>query len=89
MSDRAVVAAVTRQLKDVSEETVAAVIQAWNAIKEGPSPGTVLINPANGDVAVRVSDSGVHYWQVVALDGTVWKDANPNLGWDVLKNAGN
>lgn len=80
-----VVAAVSAQLSDVDDATVAAVLAAWNAIKEGSPLGTIVTDPS-GSVAVRVSDNGVHMWRVTAADGSTWSDMQPTLaGWTVVK----
>lgn len=77
--------AISSQLPEVDNETVAAVLNAWHIIKEGPAPGTIVAN-SEGAVAVRVSDSGVHHWRVTAADGATWTESQPTLeGWTVIK----
>ena len=79
------VQAVSAQLPGIDDETVTAVINAWNLVKDGDTPGTIVSGP-EGQIAVRVSDSGVHLWKVTAADGSTWTETQPTLpGWTVIK----
>ena len=70
----------------LTEEQVKMVLDAWTSVREGPAPGTVLINDATGSIAVRVSQDGLPLWFVVNLDGSVYKDMQATIaGWTVLK----
>ena len=72
----------------LTEEQVKMVLDAWTSVREGPAPGTVLINDASGTVAVRVSQDGLQFWFVVALEGSFYKDMQPTLaGWNTIKSA--
>lgn len=80
-----VVTVISDQCPDVTEEHVAMVLAAWNTVLTGDPLGTILMNPADGATAVRVSDNGVHKWRVTATDGGVWADMQPTLaGWTVI-----
>lgn len=82
----ALVAAVSAQVPDVTDEHVAMVLVAWNTIKNGSPLGTIVSDPDTGAIAVRVSDKGVHMWKVTAVDGGTWGDMEPVLkGWTVIK----
>lgn len=84
------VSAISNQLPGIDDQTVAAVMQALKASKEGAPVGTVLRDPSTGAVAHRVT-SGVHLWHVSAPDGSSWTDTQPTLvGWVELvdKTAG-
>ena len=75
------VSAISSQLPGIDDETVAAVMQALRASREGAAIGTVLRDPATGAVAHRVT-SGVQVWHVSELDGSSWTDTQPTLaGW--------
>lgn len=79
------VSAISNQLPGISDETVAAVMQALRASQQGAPVGTVLRDPATGAVAHRVT-SGVAVWHVSALDGSSWTDTQPTLvGWVELE----
>jgi hypothetical protein len=69
---------------DVTEDVVRRVFAAYDAILEGAPVGTVVKDPKSGAIACRVSESGVPLWRVTALDGSVWRDVQPQLGWDVI-----
>lgn len=83
--DEPVVAAVSAQLPEISDDQVAAVLAAWNAVKSGEPVGTI-VEDQSGSVAVRVSEDGVHMWRVSALDGGTWCDMQPTLpGWAYIR----
>ena len=52
-----------------------------------PTVGTVLRNPATGDVATRVERYGETYWRVKSLDDRSWTEFDRIVGWDVLHAA--
>lgn len=80
-----VVATVAAQCPGVSVEHVAMVLQAWNTVLAGEPVGTIKKDPVSGNLAVRVSENGVHQWKVTAPNGGQWSDLQPTLpGWDVL-----
>ncbi len=86
MADAGLVRAVTAQVADLNEEQVKAVLAAVQRVQGGDPVGTVLEEPGTGNIAVRVSDSGVPYWHVTGLDGSVSNDQQGTLpGWTVLK----
>jgi len=86
VADAGLVRSVTAQVADVTEEQVKAVLEAVERVQGGDPVGTVLEEPGTGNVAVRVSDSGVLYWHVTGLDGSLSNDQQPTLaGWTVLK----
>lgn len=86
MADAGLVRAVTAQVADLTEEQVKAVLTAVQRVQGGDPVGTVLEEPGTGKIAVRVSDSGVPYWHVTGLDGSISNDAQGTLpGWTVLK----
>lgn len=87
MSEAGLVRAVSTQLRDaVTEEQIKMVLEAVQRLRDGDPVGTVLHNAASGAVAVRVAESGVPYWHVTSLDGSLSNDTNATLaGWDVLK----
>lgn len=79
------VQAVSAQLPDIDDETVTAVINAWNLVRDGDAPGTIVMSD-EGHVAVRISDQGVHLWKVTAANGSTWVETQPTLpGWTVIK----
>jgi hypothetical protein len=71
----------------LSEEDAAKVIAALEVVTTDPGVGTVLRNPATGDVAVRVGQYGEFYWRVYATDDRTWIEKEPIVGWDVLHTA--
>lgn len=83
--DDALVRAISAQLPDVTEEHCRMVLTTLDRVKEGAPVGTVLSDPQTGNIAVRVSESGVHMWRVTAPDGGVWADMQPTLPWPVLR----
>ena len=88
-SDSAIVTAVAAQLPEITEEQVSMVLSAWNTVQNGEPVGTIVTDPDTGNVAVRVSESGVHVWRVTAPDGGSWSDTQPTMsGWTVIR-AGN
>jgi hypothetical protein len=71
---------------DLDEETTAKVLAALEAVAVEAGVGTVLHNPATGDVAVRVRQYAETYWRVYSKDDRTWIE--PELvGWDVLHEA--
>jgi len=52
-----------------------------------PTVGTVLRNPATGDVATRVNRYGERYWRVKSVDDRSWTEFDRLDGWDVLHAA--
>jgi hypothetical protein len=80
-----VVATVSEHCPEVSDEHVAMVLAAWNAVQAGEPVGTIKKDPVTGNLAVRVSENGIHQWKVTAPDGGMWSDLQPTLaGWDKL-----
>lgn len=71
----------------LSPEDAAKVIAAIKAVTTTPGAGTVLRNPATGDVATVVRQYGETYWRVVASDDRTWTEFEPLVGWDVLFDA--
>jgi hypothetical protein len=71
----------------LSEEDAAKVVAALEAVTATPGVGTVLRNPATGDVAVYVSQYAESYWRVVSADDRTWTEFEPIVGWDVLFDA--
>jgi len=89
VAEDGVIRAVSAQLRDadISESTVRAVFTAWSRITGGDAVGTVLEDPATGNIAVRVSRLGELYWHVIGLDASVSNDQQGTIpGWDVLKS---
>lgn len=85
--DEATIKAVVAQAPTLTEEHVRAVLQALQAVKQGAAVGTVCQDPESGAVAVRVSDNGVHVWNITGTDGAQWRDMQPTLpGWTVFKD---
>jgi hypothetical protein len=81
----AVVALISAQCPEVSDEHVAMVLSAWNVVLNGEPLGTIKKDPDTGNLAVRVSEGGIHQWKVTAPDGGMWSDVQPTLpGWTVL-----
>ncbi len=81
----AVVSAVSEHCPEVTDEHVAMVLQAWNTVLSGEPVGTIKKDPVSGNLAVRVSENGIHQWKVTAPDGGMWSDLQPTLtGWDQL-----
>jgi hypothetical protein len=68
---------------DLDEETTAKVIAALEAVAVDAGVGTVLHNPATGDVALLVRQYDEVYWRVYSTDDRTWIEAEL-LGWDVL-----
>jgi len=70
----------------LTDEEAAKVIAALEAAAVEAGVGTVLHNPATGDVAVRVRQYAETYWRVYSTDDRTWIE--PELvGWDVLHEA--
>jgi hypothetical protein len=84
MVDDSVVAAIVASA-DVTEAQVRAVLTALEAVQDGEPVGTIVQNPADGSIAVRVAEGGVPFWKVTSLDGNDHRDLQPKLvGWTVL-----
>jgi hypothetical protein len=84
MVDDSVVAAIVASA-DVTEAQVRAVLTALEAVQDGEPVGTIVQNPADGSIAVRVAEGGVPFWKVTSLDGNDHRDLQPRLaGWTVL-----
>ncbi len=71
---------------ELSPEDQAKVIAALEAAAVEQGVGTVLHNPATGDVAVRVRQYAETYWRVYATDDRTWIEQEL-VGWDVLHEA--
>jgi hypothetical protein len=71
---------------ELSEEDAAKVIAALEAAAVDAGVGTVLHNPATGDVAVRVRQYAETYWRVYSTDDRTWIEQEL-VGWDVLHEA--
>ena len=69
---------------ELSEEDAARVKAALDAVTSDPAVGTVLRNPATGDVAVRVHQYAEFYWRIYATDDRTWIERDPLVGWDNL-----
>ena len=69
---------------ELSEEDAAKVVAALEALTTDPGLGTVLRNPATGDVAVFVRQYAETYWRVRSTDDRTWTEFEPLVGWDVL-----
>jgi hypothetical protein len=72
---------------DLDKETTDKVIAALEAATTDPGVGTVIRNPATGDVAVYVRQYAETYWRVYATDDRTWIEQEPIVGWDVLHQA--
>ena len=72
---------------NLTEEEAAKVIAALEAAAVEQGVGTVLHNPATGDVALRVGQYGEFYWRIYATDDRTWIEKEPLVGWDVLHKA--
>jgi hypothetical protein len=84
MIDDAVVASVVKTTKK-SEAVVRAVLTALENAMSGDPVGTVVQDPSNGSIAVRVAEDGVPVWKVTSLSGKEYRDAQPTLkGWTVI-----
>jgi hypothetical protein len=74
------------QAAELSPEDQAKVIAALEAVAVEQGVGTVLHNPATGDVALRVRQYDEVYWRVYATDDRTWIEPEI-VGWDVLHEA--
>jgi hypothetical protein len=74
------------QAAELSPEDQAKVIAALEAVAVEQGVGTVLHNPATGDVALRVRQYAETYWRVYATDDRTWIEPEI-VGWDVLHEA--
>jgi hypothetical protein len=72
---------------NLSDEDAAKVIAALDAVATEPGVGTVVRNPATGDVALFVRQYAETYWRVVSVDDRTWTEFEPLVGWDVLHEA--
>lgn len=68
----------------LSVKSVQKVVDSLETVVIEPAPGTVLRNPATGDVATRVRQYGETYWRVVASDDRTWTEFEPLADWDTL-----
>jgi hypothetical protein len=73
-------------LAGADEETTAKVLAALEAVAVEAGVGTVLHNPATGDVALRVRQYDEVYWRVYSTDDRTWIEPEI-VGWDVLHEA--
>jgi hypothetical protein len=71
---------------NLSDEDAAKVIAALEAVAVEQGVGTVLHNPATGDVALRVRQYAETYWRVYSTDDRTWIEQEI-VGWDVLHEA--
>ena len=71
----------------LSPKDAEAVIAALDAAAADPGVGTVLRNPATGDIATYVSEYTETYWRVVSADDRSWTEFKSLIGWDVLFEA--
>ena len=82
--DDSTVAAIVGTTK-LTEAQVRAVLTALEGVRDGEPVGTIVQNPADGSIAVRVAEGGVPFWKVTSLDGNDHRDMQPRLaGWTVL-----
>ena len=82
--DDSTVAAIVGTTK-LTEAQVRAVLTALEGVRDGDPVGTIVQNPADGSIAVRVAEGGVPFWKVTSLDGNDHRDMQPRLaGWTVL-----
>jgi hypothetical protein len=72
---------------ELSEEDAAKVIAALESVTTDPGVGTVLRNPATGDVALFVQQYAETYYRVYSTDDRTWTLFEPLVGWDVLHTA--
>ncbi len=70
----------------LSAKTVQKVIDSLEAVVISPVPGTIIRNPATGDVAIRVHQYAETYWRVASTDDRTWIEQEL-VGWDVLHEA--
>lgn len=83
----AVAEAIVSQLGDtgLTAEQITQVLGAYNQVRAGDPPGTIVRDPNTGTVAHRVVSEGVHVWRCSAPDGTQWSDMTPTLpGWETI-----
>ena len=81
----ALVEAISQQCPEISDEHVAMVLTALNTVINGEPLGTIRKDPVTGNLAVRVSESGIHQWKITAPDGGMWSDLQPTLAsWTKL-----
>jgi hypothetical protein len=78
--------------KDIEAAVVAAgftkadlpkVMEALAEATTDPAVGTVIRNPATGDVAIRVHQYAEMYWRVTSKDDRSWIETSL-VGWDTL-----
>lgn len=69
----------------LTETQVRACLTALEGVRDGDPVGTIMQNPADGSIAVRVAEGGVPFWKVTSLDGNDHRDMQPRLaGWTAL-----
>jgi hypothetical protein len=66
-----------------TKEDLPKVLEALEAATVDPAVGTVIHNPATGDVAVRVHQYAEMYWRVTSTDDRSWVETSL-VGWDTL-----
>lgn len=81
---QSVVEQIVARVQGVDNEKVAAVLAAWQSIREGDPIGTVRRCPDTGGIAHRVSVEGVHMWRVSMPDGSQHNDLQPTLRWPIV-----
>lgn len=80
-----IVATISAQCPEVTDEHVAMVLEAWNTVLNGEPVGTIKLDPESGNLARRVNENGIHQWKITAPDGGMWSDMSPTLpGWTKL-----
>lgn len=80
-----IVTTISEQCPEVTDEHVAMVLTAWNNVLNGDPLGTIKLEPGTGNLALRVSEDGIHKWKVTAPDGGTWSDMQPVLpGWTTI-----
>jgi hypothetical protein len=74
---------------NLSDDDAAKVIAALEAVAVERGVGTVLHNPATGDVALRVRQYAETYWRVYSTDDRTWIETTNLAGWGVLHTSEN
>jgi hypothetical protein len=72
--------------EELTMAQVAAVLSAREAIIDGDPIGTIR-QGAQGEIAIRVNDQGMHIWRVTCPDGTLYNNLEPTMNgdWKVIK----